>query len=85
MNVRLHIQRLTLDGLPLDAGQGPAVRAAVEAELKRLIAERGIGPALERGGALAYVRGGELDSARGDTPASLGEKIGRVVHGGIQP
>lgn len=85
MNVHLHIQRLILDGLPLDTAQGPAVQAAVEAELVRLIAERGLVPTLQQGGALAYVRGGEINSARSDTPDSLGEKIGRAVHGGLHP
>ena len=38
MRVRIHIDRLVLDGFPLTAGQGRLVQAAVERELSRLIA-----------------------------------------------
>ena len=41
-NIHLHIERLVLDGLPIDRGQGPHVQAAVEAELTRLLTENGL-------------------------------------------
>jgi len=85
MTVNLHIKCLILEGLPINAAQGPAVQAAVEAELTRLLTDHGGAQTLEQGGALAYWRGGALSAAQGDTPASLGEKIGRAVYGGIQP
>jgi hypothetical protein len=38
--VRLHIERLLLDGLPLTATQGARLQASLEGELARLIAGR---------------------------------------------
>jgi len=84
MSIHLHIERLVLDGLPLEAAQGPAVQAAVEAELTRLLADRGLTPGLRFGGAVAMARGSDIRIADGDTPARLGEKIAGAVHGGVQ-
>ncbi len=42
MNINLHIERLILDGLPVEARDSALVQAAVEAELGRLLSERGI-------------------------------------------
>lgn len=49
MNVRLHIDRLVLDGVPMSAAERPRLQAAVEAELARLIEANGITPALASG------------------------------------
>lgn len=85
MNVRLHIEHLILDGLPIEAAQAPAVQGAVEAELSRLLTERGLAPELRQGGAVPYARGEDLRPAEDNTPARLGESIARAVHGGIRP
>jgi hypothetical protein len=84
MNVRLHIERLILEGLPLEAGQEPAIQAAVEAELGRLIAEQGIVPGLCKGKELAFVRGSDFFAYSSDTPMGFSKKIGGAVHGGFQ-
>jgi hypothetical protein len=42
MTVRIHIDRLVLDGFALTAGQGRQVQAAVERELSRLVANAGV-------------------------------------------
>ncbi len=42
MSIALHIERLVLDGLPADGGQAAALQAALEAELARLLADRGL-------------------------------------------
>ena len=42
MNIRLHIERLILDGLPVNSVQSPQVKAAVEAELTRLLTADGL-------------------------------------------
>lgn len=85
MNVRLHIERLILDGLPVDAAQGPVVQAAVEAELARLLAEGGIAPTLLQGGMLAYARGTDLHRVSALAPDALGREIARSAHNGIRP
>lgn len=42
--VDLHIERLVLDGIRFNASEGERFRAGVEAELTRLLAERGLRP-----------------------------------------
>lgn len=41
MNVRIHIERLVLDGLTLDAANANALQEAIEAGLRTLALERG--------------------------------------------
>lgn len=83
MTIRLHIERLVLDGLPLEAAHGPVVRAAVEAELTRLLAEGALAPDLRQGGTRAHARGADICTTLSSTPASLGQQIGRAIYGGI--
>lgn len=83
MSVSLHIDRLVLDGLPLAPGQAPLVQAAVEAELARLFAERGIGSGWREGGALPYARGAAIQMTPGGAPAQLGARIAQSIYGGI--
>ncbi len=83
MNVNLHIERLVLDGLELERGHEPALRAALEAELTRLIADGGAEnlvsaetvPRLSAPG-IKTAAGG---SSGGD-PAHLGRSIARSVY-----
>ena len=85
MTIRLHIERLVLDGLPLEAAHGPAVQAAVEAELRRLLAEGGLAPDLRQGGALAYARGADLHLSPTPVPDALGRQIGTAIHQSLRP
>ena len=39
MRINLHIEKLVLDGLPLERRDGPAVQRAVQQELSRLMAD----------------------------------------------
>jgi hypothetical protein len=75
MNIRLHIERVVIEGLPADAAQ---VRASLEAELARLISQNGLSPELHQRGAVASLRG---DALRPDR--NLGRGIARSVYGGI--
>jgi hypothetical protein len=49
MSVNLHIERLVLDGLPVDARDGARVEAAVRAELVGRMAESGVPAGLKTG------------------------------------
>jgi hypothetical protein len=82
VNIKLHIDHLILEGLPVSSAQGPRVRAAVESELTRLLAAGGLSPEL-RGGAVPRVRAGNLQFSAESSPAQLGKKIARSVYGGI--
>lgn len=83
MNINLHIERLVLDGIPLESGQGPWLQAAVEAELARLLANDGLNDALQSGGAFYNVRTAGIQPASDGGPTQLGEQIAWAVYGGI--
>ncbi|MBN2358791.1 MAG: hypothetical protein JXR83_05015 [Deltaproteobacteria bacterium] len=82
MNVTLHIERLILDGLAVSPGERGQVRAAVEAELARLIAERGPAEGWVSGGAIPSVTAGTVEWQAGDGPAALGTRVGQAIYGG---
>ncbi len=83
MRINLHIERLILDGLPLEPGQGRVVKAAVEAELTRMIAGQGISSELMTGGAVPSVSANGIQIAPGAKPAVIGREIARSVYGGL--
>lgn len=78
MSLRLHIECLVLEGLPLKPADGPAVQAAIEAELTRLLGERGLAPGLRNDGALASARGPDVEHVL--SPEKLGYQVGRAIH-----
>ena len=83
MNVNIHIERLILDGVDVPYAQRPALQAAVEAELARLIAEGGLSPHLASGGAYSHGPGTSIEMNDSDSPAALGQQIAQAVYGGI--
>ncbi len=83
MNIEVHIERLILDGLPIERSQGPYLQAAVEAELTRLLAENGLAAHLQTGGALPSVRADAMQFKPGNTQAQWGQQIARSVYSGI--
>ena len=83
MNIDPHIERLVLDGLNIGPGQGGKVKAAVEAELSRLLSEGGVASVLQEGGAMAAIRANPLLVSSNTNPSSLGEQIAGAVYGGI--
>ena len=80
--IKVHIERLVLDGLPVTRSQGPQVQAAVEAELSRLMSEGGLAPELASGGAVPSVRANSINSV-GRSPAQIGRQIAKAVYGGM--
>lgn len=83
MKIRLNIERLILDGLPVAHAQGTLVRAAVETELARLLAAGGVSRELRAGGAVPALRGGNFQVEKESRPARLGAQIAGAVYGGI--
>jgi hypothetical protein len=83
MKIRVHIERLVLEGLPVTSLDGPRVRAAVQRELTRLLGAHGISGGLRQGGAVAEVRGGGLHLAGANGPTAIGTRIGRSVYQGL--
>jgi hypothetical protein len=85
MNIHLHIEHLVLDRLPLEAAHDPAVQAAVEAELMRLLGEDGLAPGFRQRGALAYARGSDVHLASASVPDALGRQIGGAIYHSLRP
>ncbi len=80
--IKVHIERLVLEGLPITRSQGPQVQAAVEAELSRLMSEGGLAPELASGGAVPSVRANSINSI-GRSPTQIGRQIAKAVYGGV--
>lgn len=83
MNVRLHIERLVLEGLQLRPGEHLIVRAAAERELSRLLSSGGPSPELLSGGAIPRLSVGEIHLPEGHSARQIGRQIARAVYGGI--
>jgi hypothetical protein len=83
MNIRVHIERLIIEGLNMMPGQEAKVSAAVEGELKHLLAAGGLSPDLREGGLWQERRASPI-SARDDmNAAGLGTSIARSIYSGI--
>jgi hypothetical protein len=83
MNINLHIERLILDGLPVERNQAPHIQAAVEAELTRLLTENGMASGLQTGGVLPHLNANAIQLTAGSNPAQMGTKIAQSVYSGI--
>jgi hypothetical protein len=83
MNIRLHIDRVVLDGIGLAAADRPHLRAAMESEIARLIGERGLSPELAGGIAVPSVRAPGIELGADARPAQIGTAIAGAVMGGV--
>lgn len=83
--VRLAIERIVLDGLPLTGAETARLRRAMQRELTLLL-RREVPGGLGQGGAVASmppVSMGEI--ARGEKPETIGIRLARAVHRGLAP
>ncbi len=83
MTIRVHIERLVLDGVNVGAGDAPRVQAAVEAELSRLVSAGGLAPALRASTNLAVLPAGDVHLDSAPNPSRLGTQIAQSVYQGI--
>jgi|WetSurMetagenome_2_1015567.scaffolds.fasta_scaffold1631637_1 hypothetical protein len=83
MNISLRIERLILDGLPITPHQSSGVKAAVEAELRRLLQEGGICSGLKSGGAFAGMPPNSIKPIPESSPRIVGQQIAAAVYGVI--
>ncbi|MGB2604280.1 MAG: hypothetical protein WBC78_11850 [Candidatus Sulfotelmatobacter sp.] len=81
MKIHLHIERLVLEGVPVD--QPRVLRAAVEQELAGRLKHGGLSQEIRSGGALPSVRGGAIELGHGAGPVRLGTQIAGAVYRGI--
>ena len=83
MNINLHIERLILDGLPIEGVDRRSLRLAMETELARLLTQGGVTRSLQTGTALPSVRADSIQLTAQNSPAQLGRQIAGSVHSGI--
>lgn len=80
--IELYIAELVLHGL--DPGDHGRFTAALEQELARLLADQGIAPHLQQGGAISVPDGGTFEIAPGSGLEAAGARIAQAVHGGLR-
>ena len=83
MTIRVHIERLVLEGLPIEPRQGLAVKAALERDLARRLTEGAGAASLGGSRALAALDAGSIDMPATPDPGALGAGIAGAVHGGL--
>jgi hypothetical protein len=82
VNIKLHIERLVLDGVNIAPDQRHLLQASVETELTRLLTDGGLSPSLAQGTALPRLSTSGIQLP-GNNPTQLGQHIAQSVYGGI--
>jgi len=80
-NIELHIEELVLHGF--SPGDRYRIGEAVEQELTRMFADRGVPESLARGGEIASVDGGAFELAPGARGDVVGAQVAKAVYGGL--
>ena len=82
MNVNLHIERLILDGLPIESRHRSTIQASVETELGRLLAQDDL-PREWKGGAVPSLLGDAIQLTSQSDPARLARQIAGSIYASI--
>ena len=80
MNITIHIDRLVLDGLPLERSAGSMVQAGLEKELARLLGDHGLQSGWQQGGAVAALSAPSIALGPSAKPFEIGEAVGQAIH-----
>ena len=81
-DIHLQIDRLVLDGLPIDGIDPGALAEDVRAALQGLLADQGIHEGLASGGARNAIRGGTIQHPE-PSVQGLGRQIAQAIHAGL--
>jgi hypothetical protein len=81
MKIVVEIDRLVLEGIPVNGAQSGIVRAAVEREMARLLAVHGMPPQWRLGGSAPRLSGPAVRIP--DKPAAIGTHIAAAVHASL--
>lgn len=79
-NIELHIEELVLHGFA--KGDRYRIAEAVERELTRLFAEKGVPNSLSKGGEIERFDGGAFEMRQGSKAETIGAQVARAVYGG---
>lgn len=90
MKIDLHIDRVVLHGVAVEAGGQAFLQTAVETELARLLAAGGLGEAYAAGGSFDFIHGGSIQLDQPRPPrdphgadAGLGHQIASALSGSL--
>jgi len=81
-NIELNIEELVLHGFA--PGDRYRIGEAVEQELSRMLADRGVPQSLERGGEIVSVDGGAFEVAPDSMAQVVGAQVAKAVYGGLR-
>ena len=82
MKINVHIERIVIDGLPVDRHTGPVIRRAIQRELTRLLTEDSSAH-LPTSSAAEAVRTAPITIGLQAKPHTIGKSIARAIHGGM--
>jgi hypothetical protein len=80
--MEVEIEEIVLQGYPL--ADRRAVARAVERELARLFAERGLPPELAGGGDIPHIDAGGFEASPQSGGEEIGAQVARSVYGGLK-
>jgi hypothetical protein len=83
VKIVLHIERLVLDGVALDASAADVVRASLIRELTQMLSTGSVPSVFSRGEALPRVQAPEVTLTRAEGPSLIGRNVARSVHAGL--
>lgn len=79
--IDLHIDELILRDVPY--AQRQRIAAAIEQELARLLAGRGIPPSFASGGFIPYLKLNDIQVAAGAKPVTISNQIARHIYSNL--
>jgi hypothetical protein len=83
VEIRVHIERLVIEGLPVLPVQRPLIQAALEAELADRLAASGPEPGMLAGGTIPRLTAGTIHLSPQPGAAALGRQIAGAIHTGL--
>ena len=81
MNINLHIEQITLEGIDVNRAQRSQLQAAIQSELAHLLATRGLTPGARSQAQLAAA---PIQLSGAGQAAELGQQIARAVYGSMR-
>lgn len=81
--IHLYIDRLILDGLPVDRSQALQLQSSMETELTRLLMENGLSTDFQTGAAVPSFRANPIQLTAGNNSTQIGAQIAESVYSGM--
>ncbi|MEO8576151.1 MAG: hypothetical protein ABI556_05610 [Gemmatimonadales bacterium] len=83
--IRVHIERLILDGLPLEGVERARLERSLATELTRLLEMPGAASSIAMHGQLALLHAPSIRVQPGDSGSLIGSRIAQSVFGSLTP